>query len=65
MLIPQLYVSTVDDKNTGHQFRMPVTDTVPDGHEITAVRPAGQFRLSSLLSADSLATLKTVGRKNR
>jgi hypothetical protein len=57
---PQLYVTTSDEKNKSHTFRLPVTETVPEGHEITMVRPAGVNRFSSLLSPESLANLRTV-----
>lgn len=55
-----LYVTTRDEQNDTHTYRLPLTDTVPDGHEIVNVRPAGQFRFSSLLSPGSLAALKSV-----
>lgn len=55
-----LYVTTRDEKSHEHFYRLPLTDTVPDGHEIVNVRPAGQFRLSSLLSPESLSAIKSV-----
>lgn len=54
-----LYVTTVDEKQHTHNYRLPVTETVPEGQEITAVRPAGNFRFSSVLSPESLANLKS------
>lgn len=57
--IPSLYVTTQDESNKSHTYRLPVTDTVPEGEEITAVRPAGLFRFSSVLSPESLANLRT------
>jgi hypothetical protein len=56
--IPSLYVTTEDNKQHSHTYRLSVTDTVPDGHEITNVRPAGVNRFSSLLSPESLIVLK-------
>lgn len=56
-----LYINTVDSDNHAHAYRLPLTDTIPEGHEITSVRPAGQFPVTALLSADSLAALATVG----
>lgn len=56
------YVTTSDEKNRTHNFRLPVTDTVPAGHEITGYRPAGNFRFSSVLSPESLANLKAATR---
>jgi hypothetical protein len=66
MLVSSLYVTTreSDKPNHEHHFRLPVTDIVPEGQEIVNVRPAGKFRLSSLLSPESLAVLKSV-RSNR
>lgn len=59
---PSLYVTTQETEHPEirHTFRLPVTDTVPDGQEIVSVRPAGQFRFSSVLSPESLSVLKTV-----
>lgn len=57
---PSLYVTTQDENCKAHTYRLPVTETVPAGQEITAVRPAGLFRFSSVLSPESLANLKTV-----
>lgn len=64
MRVPAFYVTTVDAKNHGHQFKVDVTETVPAGHEVVDARPASQYRVSSLLSAESLANLKASGRKN-
>jgi len=60
MHTPSLYITTADEKNHSHHYRLPVTDTVPEGHEITGVRPAGLFRLSSVLSPESLKLLKAI-----
>jgi hypothetical protein len=54
------YVSTLDEKKHAHHYRFAVNETVPEGEEITAVRPAGRFRLSSVLSPASLAILKAI-----
>jgi hypothetical protein len=56
--IASLYVTTEDKTSKSHTYRLPVTDTVPDGEEITAVRPAGLFRLSSVLSPESRTNLQ-------
>lgn len=60
MLVHSFYITTQDEKHNSHQYRLPVTETVPEGHEITDVKPAGLFRFSSSLSPESLANLKTV-----
>jgi hypothetical protein len=52
-----LYVSTQDDKGHGHRYRLPLTETVPDGHEIIDVRPAGQFRFTQTVSQKSFTEL--------
>jgi len=59
----EFYVTTQDNDGREHSYKLPETDTVPDGHEITNLRPAGQFRLSSLLSPQSLAAVKSVRHK--
>lgn len=59
MLVSSLYVTTKDEKNHEHHYRLPVTETVPEGHEITNVRPAGKFRFSSVLSPESLAAINS------
>lgn len=58
-LVPTLYVTTHDDKGTAHTFKLPVTETVPEGHEIVQVRQAQVARLSSILSPESVRNLLT------
>lgn len=58
-----LYVTTLDNDNHTHNYRLPVTDTVPEGHEITGVRPAGEFRLSAILSDDNRKRLLSAGKR--
>lgn len=64
-MLKTLYVTTVDEKNSTHNYRLPVTETVPEGQDIVAVRPAGNFRFSSLLSPESLASLKVAVSRKR
>jgi hypothetical protein len=58
-----LYVNTEDLNGKAHAYRLPLTDTVPEGHEITSVRPAGLFPVTAILSPDSVLALNTY-RKN-
>lgn len=66
MLVPSFYVTATETDKPSHEhhYRLPVSETVPEGQEIVSLRPAGQFRFSSLLSPESLAALKSV-RTNR
>lgn len=59
-----LYVTTVDDDKHTHNYRLPVTETVPEGHEITDVRPAGLFRLSAILSDENRKRLLAAGKRS-
>jgi hypothetical protein len=52
-----LYINTEDLDGHAHAYRLPVTDTIPEGHEITSVRPAGLFPVTALLSPEGVATL--------
>lgn len=63
MLVPSLYVTTKDEKNRDHHYRLPVTETVPEGHEITAVRPAGRFSFNQNLSGETVQRLLTLKRQ--
>jgi len=65
MLTNSLYVNTKDEKGTTHAYRLPVTDTVPEGHEITGVRKAGVFTLAQVLTAAQRTALTNAVRKNR
>lgn len=63
MLTNSLYVTTKDEKGHGHNYRLPVTETVPEGHEITGVRVAGTVRFRELLSpADQEKLFVATGR---
>jgi hypothetical protein len=57
---PQFYVTTQDEHGKGHHYRQTANEMVPFGEEITGLRPAGQFRFSSVLSPESLDLLKAV-----
>lgn len=53
------YVTTADlDKpNHEHTYRLPAGDSIPEGQKLVSQRPAGLFRLSSVLSDDSFTAL--------
>lgn len=58
-----LYVTTTDEKNRTHNYRLPVTDSVPEGHEITGVRKAGEFQFGQNLTPETVANLWTFKRQ--
>lgn len=59
------YVTTQDDKGKAHNYKATnhrdIMAILTDPAEaVTSVKPASQFRLSSLLSPSSLAAIKSV-----
>lgn len=61
-----VYATTRDEKGREHQYKItPATESIPDGHTLTAARPAETVRFSSMLSRQSLDNLRKAVRKNR
>lgn len=52
-----LYLTTRDQRGHRHEYRQPVNEEVPSGHEIVNARTAGEFRLADMLSPDDLSAL--------
>lgn len=58
MLAKYFYITTEDRKLRSHQYKLPVSEAAPDGHEITDLRPAGLFPITDFLSVETIATLR-------
>lgn len=52
-----LYMSTKDRKKNAHSYKLPAGEAAPTGHEITDLRPAGQWSMLDLLPATDVAAL--------
>jgi hypothetical protein len=52
------YLSTVDRKKHQHHYKLPAGDAVPDGEELTDLRPAGIVTLMDQLPEETLAELR-------
>jgi hypothetical protein len=48
MLVQSFYVTTVDDKNHEHNYRLPQGETLPEDQYLKTQRKAGEFKLAEL-----------------
>ncbi len=62
MLKTEFYVTTSDEKNRTHNYRLPNSEPVPDGHEVTNVVVASRYTLASLLSPATKRSLSAAVR---
>lgn len=48
MLVQSFYVTTIDEKNHEHNYRLPQGESLPEDQTLKTQRKAGEFKLADL-----------------